>query len=500
MSTSLVPESRSRNVTMMKVADLFDVSVPDAFVAPVFTERTPDVPAIDPHYVFDKEKLRRVLQWLDGSFEKNFLLTGPTGCGKSSIVLQVCARLNIEVFTIGCHGKLEFSEMLGTTQLAPFVQKRNDSVVSKVGSFISTLTKGKLEGEPVLEWIQRLFSSVVTRYVYGAAALAASRGAVLLCDEINFLHPSTVGAMNTMLDGGPLLIPETGEVIDPEPSFRIAVTGNALDGGDDISLHRGVQRMNVALMNRFLTMRCDYMNALQEYQVLEKATALPGALITHMTQIAEETRKAFKGGVIETTISTRVMRRWAKLIASQQPLLDTPKAQELVVSELRFALLDGANAEDAEAVIKLLKDKIGEGTTYPVKRAVATSSPAAPQVVHLYALPNNNRPKYWGSVVQGDGTEHVFSEFFGNAPTIQAKKAGHVGTEAPQKLNEGYKVITIPMPVPDAMEFIRKLVVENYKLLQNGSVAALPDPVMRDTMTKICQAIEHPEWVLTISG
>jgi cobaltochelatase CobS len=500
MSTSLVSDSSARSHTLMKVADVFDVAVPDELQVPVFTERTPDVPAIDPHYVFDKEKLRRVLQWLDGSFEKNMLLTGPTGCGKSSIILQVCARLNIEVFTIGCHGKLEFSEMLGTTQLAPFVQKRNDTVISKLGSFISTLTKGKLDGETLVEWLQRLFSSVVTRYVYGAASLAASRGAVLLCDEINFLHPSTVGAMNTMLDGGPLLIPETGEVIDPQPGFRIAVTGNALDGGDDISLHRGVQRMNVALMNRFLTLRCDYMDKLQEYIHLQKASNLPAALITHMTEIAHDVRNAFKQGVIETTVSTRVLRRWAKLVDSQSLLLTTPEAQKLVISELRFALLDGANAEDAEAVVKLVKAKIADSTTYQLK-PVATPAPVSiPKVVHLYVQPNNGAPKYWGAVVEGDGTEQVFSGSFGAQPTVQTKNAGYVATEAVQKLQSGYQVITIPMPVKDAMNAVQQLVITNYKLLQNGSVAQIPDQVVRDAMTQVCSAIGHADWAVTITS
>jgi len=501
MSTALATGPVTRTFTLRKMSDVFDISAPDHVMVPVFDDRTPDVPAIDPLYVFEKDSLKRVLQWLNGSFGKNLLLTGPTGCGKSSIIMQVCARLNIEVFSIGCHGKLEFSEVLGSTQLAPFVQKRNDGVMTKLGAFITTVTKGALDGESALEWLQRCFSTVVSRYVYGAATLAARRGAVLLMDEVNFLHPSTVGAMNTMLDGGPIMIPETGEVVQPASGFRIAVTGNALDGGDDISLHRGVQRMNVALMNRFLAMRCDYMSKLQEYEVLQRVGNLPSLLIDHMTTIAAETRAAYKAGAIETTISTRVMIRWARLLAAQRSQLAGPDAVEMITNELRFALLDGASVEDGTAILTLLKKTTGESPAYVVNAQQPTPVDLNKSMhVNLYVNPNYGQPKYWGSIVQSETTEVVFFEACGTSPTTQPKQTGYVQKKASQKVADGYRQITFQAPLPNASENLNKLLVDTYRLLQNGSVASLPDPVMRDAMIQIANVLERADWLTRITN
>lgn len=49
------------------------------------------------------------------------------------------------------------------------------------------------------------------------------------------------------------------------------------------------------------------------------------------------------------------------------------------------------------------------------------------------------------------------------------------------------------------MTVVQQLVITNYKLLQNGSVAQIPERIARDAMTEICKAIDHPEWAVTIT-
>jgi cobaltochelatase CobS len=378
---------QERSFKVAKAAEVFNISAPDSVTVKVYDGRTPFVPEIDPAYEFNRDQLKNVLLWLEGDVAKNLLVQGPTGCGKSSLIEQVCARLNIEVWRIACHSKLEFAEMLGSMTLVPGAMKAQDGLLSKAGAALKSIFKGAEDGETLLEWVSRSLSSgVVTRFQDGPAVTAARRGGVLLMDEGNFLPPSTFGAFNTLLDGGSLLVPETGEIVAPHPQMRVAMTGNAVND-DDTTVYRGIQRMSVALMHRFLTMRVDYMPQTQEAQILAKTVpGLSGQLMEAMLTVANETRAAFKGAVIETTISTRIMVRWAKLIHKRKGALGGPKQTEAISEALRFALLDGANPTDARAIQAILEKTIhGKdfGSKQPARpsqgaaQAAAAPSPAA---------------------------------------------------------------------------------------------------------------------------
>lgn len=368
---------QERSFKVAKAAEVFNISAPDSVTVKVYDQRTPFVPEIDPAYEFNRDQLKNVLLWLEGDVAKNLLVQGPTGCGKSSLIEQVCARLNIEVWRIACHSKLEFAEMLGSMTLVPGAMKAQDGLLSKAGAALKSIFKGAEGGETLLEWVSRSLSSgVVTRFQDGPAVTAARRGGVLLMDEGNFLPPSTFGAFNTLLDGGSLLVPETGEIVAPHPQMRVAMTGNAVND-DDTTVYRGIQRMSVALMHRFLTMRVDYMPQTQEAQILAKTIpGLSGQLIEAMLTVANETRAAFKGAVIETTISTRIMVRWAKLIHKRKGALGGSKQTEAITEALRFALLDGANPTDARAIQAILEKTI-HGKNFGSKQAAQPSQGAA---------------------------------------------------------------------------------------------------------------------------
>jgi len=491
-----------RKTVLNKMADVFDISVPDHITVPVYTDRTPNVPEIDDTYTFEKVSLKKVLQWLDGNFGKNLLLTGPTGCGKSSLIEQVAARLNIEVWRVGAHGKLEFPELLGSTQLVPGAMANSDGLLAKAGAAVSALFNGTTDGESVLQWLQRSFSNgVVTRFVYGPAVLAAQRGGILLMDEANFLHPSTVGAFNTTLDGGTLLIPDTGEVIVSASRFRICFTGNAMDGGDDMSLHRGIQRMNVALMNRFLAIRCDYMNAVQEAAVIGKTVDLPGDLVSDLLSVAADTRKSFKDGVIETTISTRVLVRWAKLIQAQKYLLPT-SAETVVTEALNFALLDAANPVDASAIRLVLLKTLG-GKSFAV--SPPTAAPAQPgqsaSAVNLYVSNEDpSAPKYWGTIEVGSGTESVFYADMGANPTVETKTAGYHQSKKAEKTRKKYVRINLPGLQLDPLNVVMRLTGQYFNQLRQGSTVSIPDQAQRIAMQEIATALGQPTWTSRLTA
>jgi cobaltochelatase CobS len=271
----------------------------------------PFIPAGESSYQFRDELVRRLLLWHGGIAGRNLLVQGPTGSGKSSLIEQFANRMGIAVYRVPCHGRSEFSDFTG--QL----------VIKQDGS---------------------------TEFVHGALPMAMKTGGVILFDEINFLPPAVSGALNTVLDGGPLLLPETGEVIEPHASFRVAATGNAVDQGDDASLYRGTQRMNLAMLQRFLMAKVVYLTPMEEAVVLNKvAPRLPSQLIQSLVKTADDVREAFLKGDIETVLSTRTMVKMSRVLEARLPLV-MKNAMEETKFALRFTLLDGVKAEDAKAI------------------------------------------------------------------------------------------------------------------------------------------------------
>jgi cobaltochelatase CobS len=88
------------------VAETFGVKASRGLTVEGFADPThPQIPVKRP-YVF-REHLRDVLAFLADPAGDGLLLTGPTGAGKTSLVLQVAARLNWPVQEVTCHGRME---------------------------------------------------------------------------------------------------------------------------------------------------------------------------------------------------------------------------------------------------------------------------------------------------------------------------------------------------------------------------------------------------------
>ena len=98
------------------VAETFGVKAPRGLTVEGFADPThPQIPVKRP-YVF-REHLRDVLAFLADPAGDGLLLTGPTGAGKTSLVLQVAARLNWPVQEVTCHGRMELSDLIGQFML-----------------------------------------------------------------------------------------------------------------------------------------------------------------------------------------------------------------------------------------------------------------------------------------------------------------------------------------------------------------------------------------------
>lgn len=247
---------------------------------------SPFTPKINSNYIFH-DSSRDVIVWLITP-PSPLYVCGSAGCGKSSLVNQLAARLNYPVFEVTGHNRLEFQDLSGHH----IVQNGN------------------------------------MKFEYGPLALAMKYGCLFLLNELDLLEPSTATGLNSILDGQPLCIPENGgELIEPHPMFRFAATANTNGASDETGLYQGTLRMNMALMDRFTVIEVSYPKPDAELQVLEKAAPnLPANIRKKMIEFANEVRRLFMGengygaGNIELTISTRTLLRWADLTIRYQPL------------------------------------------------------------------------------------------------------------------------------------------------------------------------------------
>ncbi|SBW10500.1 CobS protein, putative (fragment) [uncultured delta proteobacterium] len=68
-------------------------------------------PIVDPNYIFH-EHSRDLVVWFTGQTDPLYVY-GPTGCGKTSVIKQLAAKLNYPVFEVTGHSRLEFPEFIG---------------------------------------------------------------------------------------------------------------------------------------------------------------------------------------------------------------------------------------------------------------------------------------------------------------------------------------------------------------------------------------------------
>ena len=306
---------------LFDIASTFDIPAPRGLTVTGYAECDPFVPKIDPDYVFQKEVLRDVLCWLEDPRGDALYLSGPTGCGKSSLMCQIAARLNLPVQPVVAHARLEIPELVGHL----------------------TLVNGSLS------------------FVDGPLTTALRQGHLFLVDELDLLEPAMAAGMNSVLEGRPMLIPQTGELITPHQAFRVAATGNSAGAGDPSGLYQGVLRQNLAFMDRFRLVPVAYPDASLEGKLLARSfPEIPSALREKMIAVAHEIRRLFMGeseeaAAIEITMSTRSLLRWAHLIVAY-------KGAPLGYS-LDRALTFRAQPQTREAILQIVQRHFGSAAT-----------------------------------------------------------------------------------------------------------------------------------------
>ena len=197
-------------------------------------------------------------------------ITGLSGNGKTYMVEQACAATKREVIRVNFTVETDEDDLIGGFRL--------------------------VEGE--------------TKFFHGPVIKAMTRGAVLLCDEIDLANPAKVMCLQSILEGNGYFIKKTGEYITPAPGFTVIATANTKGKGSDDGRFIGTNILNEAFLERYpITCEQEYPPVSIEKKILDKVSTSVGVsdptFIQKMVDWADIIRKTFADGGVDEIISTR---------------------------------------------------------------------------------------------------------------------------------------------------------------------------------------------------
>lgn len=268
---------------------------------------------VDPNYEEDP-KVAPIVEYAIKR-RKNLFLVGPTGCGKSTLAIQVAARLQERLEIFSASGETTTDELIGKPWRKP-------------------------DG------------STVT--VYGAGIRAYKNGKGLLLEEIDHANPDILASLHRLLENNQsfytLNVGEE-EIISKAQGFFVVATANTIGTGEDAFLYAGTKPLNAAFMNRFgITIRMDYLPPSKEKTVLQKKTGIDATTAEQLVNVARDAREAAKSTMdqIVTPVSTRDLLEWAELI--QGAHLSPSQAAD-------YVFLNRANEADREVLTRFVENR-----------------------------------------------------------------------------------------------------------------------------------------------
>lgn len=300
--------------------DGFDIPDPGAFpndpVAASYAQFLRSaIPAIDPNYQFRKDVIREVRYWWLTGQGDVLLLWGPTGSGKTSAIEQWCARLGIPLFMAKGHRRFEPMEAFGQ-----FVGGENGT----------------------------------TPWVDGPVTLAARYGLPVVINEYDRIAADRTIVFNDVFEGRSFPLPgKSGEVVAPQPGFRVVITANTNLVEDLTGNYGTANTHDMSILERIVALRIGYPEDETEMKMLEvelqdfsdellaywfdqegikvstpqgikEGSAINrGEFIGGLLEVARKIRAQSKDGgnpsdaALERTMSTRILRKWARNAVAQ---------------------------------------------------------------------------------------------------------------------------------------------------------------------------------------
>jgi len=220
-------------------------------------------------------------------------VAGLSGNGKTMMIEQACAAAKREYVRVQITPETDEDDLIGGFRL--------------------------LDGETV--------------FAKGPVIKAMEAGAILLIDEID-RGSNKLMALQGVLEGKPVLIKKTGEVVHPAPGFNVIGTANTKGQGDDAGRFISASIIDEAFLERFtITLEQPYPSASVEKKIvknhMEKFGANDSEFVDKLVAWGQAIRKTFLDGGVDEIVSTR---RLCHIVQTFSIFNDRMKAIELCVN------------------------------------------------------------------------------------------------------------------------------------------------------------------------
>ena len=225
-----------------------------------FSKSNSLVPEIDKDYKFDRETTLAILSGF--AYNKKVLLSGHMGCGKSSHIAQIAARLNWPCLRINLDSHVSRIDLIG-----------KDAIVIKDGK-------------------------QVTEFKEGILPYAFQNPIALVFDEYDAGRPDVMFVLQRILESdGYFTLLDKNKVVKQNKYFRLFATANTVGLGDTTGLYTGVQNLNAAQLDRWnIIVSLNYLSMEKEMEiVLAKNKGFNNVKgkekVSNMIKVATLTRK-----------------------------------------------------------------------------------------------------------------------------------------------------------------------------------------------------------------
>jgi len=254
-------------------------------------------------------------------------IAGLSGNGKTFMVEQACAKLKKEFIRVQINPETDEDDLIGGFRLI-----NGETVFSK---------------GPVLK--------------------AMENGAILLLDEID-RATNKIMCLQGILEGKPVLVKKTGEVVRPAPGFNVIATANTLGKGSEDGRFTAASIIDDAFLERFtITVNQKFPSVAIEKKIVErhmnKFDANDEDFADKLVQWADVIRKTFYDDGVDELISTR---RLCHIVQTFSIFNNRMKAIEMCISrfdeDTKDAFLDLYTKVDEGVISQIDGENIEENT------------------------------------------------------------------------------------------------------------------------------------------